>query len=244
MPPLKAGTRRIVPPPVPIPAQVEAAIAALRRAGSKRTRDEMSTRYGITLPDPSRTFGVSMARIQRIAKPIAAAPDAHEIALALWETGWYEARLLAALVDQPERVTSSQMDRWCRDFDNWGVCDTVCFKLFDRVPPNLAFRKVREWSGRKDEFQKRAAFALLACLALHDKTSADVPFVRCMPLIEQAAPDNRNFVMKGVSWALRAVGRRSPGLRAPAAAMARRLASSDSATPRWIGKDALRELAR
>jgi 3-methyladenine DNA glycosylase AlkD len=164
----------------------------------------------------------------------------HELALALWETGWYEARMVAAFLDEPERVTPAQMDRWSKDFDNWGICDTVSFHLFDRTPH--AFDKVEEWSRRSDEFGKRASFALLACLALHDKQADDEPFVKGLRLIEQAASDERNFVKKGVSWALRLIGRRNVRLNAAAVSLSERLAASSDATSRWLGKGARREL--
>ncbi|HET7293792.1 MAG TPA: DNA alkylation repair protein [Vicinamibacteria bacterium] len=214
-------------------AEARVVLAKLERMGSKRTREGMA-RYGIFT---DRAFGVPMASMQALAKRLG---RDHELALALWETGWYEARTVAAFVDEPEKVTSAQMDRWCRDFDNWGVCDTVCFTLFDRTPH--AFRKVRQWSRRKDEFGKRAAFALLACLALHDKDAGDDRFLACLPLVERAASDERNFVKKGVSWALRLVGRRNAALNAAAVALARRLAASPHAAARWIGRGAVREL--
>jgi 3-methyladenine DNA glycosylase AlkD len=166
----------------------------------------------------------------------------HELAAGLWETGWYEARMLAAFVDEPDRVTAAQMDRWCRDFDSWAICDTVCFHLFDRTPH--AWRKVEQWAGRRNEFEKRAAFALLASLAGHDKKAPDEPFVGCLPLIERGATDGRNFVKKGVSWALRGIGHRNADLHAAAVALARRLAESSHAAARWVGKDALRDLTR
>src|SRR5262249_60696500 len=140
---------------------------------------------------------------------------------------WYEARMLATFVDEPELVTPAQMDRWCRDFDSWAICDTACFHLFDRTPH--AWRKVAQWSRRRDEFAKRAAFALLACLALHDKNAGDEPFLKCLPLVESAAEDERNFVKKGVSWALRLIGRRNLKLNAAAVAIAKRLATSPHA---------------
>ena len=133
------------------------------------------------------------------------------------------------------------MDRWCRDFDSWGICDTVCFKLFDQVPH--AFRKVDQWAGRRDEFEKRAAFALLACLAAHDKAADDEAFLQRMPLIETAAIDERNFVKKGVSWALRMIGRRNRTLYPAALALAKRLAASAEPAARWIGKGAVKELS-
>ena len=195
---------------------------------------ENLVRFGI---NASKAFGVSVANIQVLAKRLG---RNHELAAALWETGWYEARMLTSFVDEPARVTPAQMDRWCRDFDNWGICDTVCFHLFDRTP--YAWAKVAEWSDRSDEFVKRAAFALLASLAGHDKSAGDERFVEGLVLIERAASDERNFVKKAVSWALRRIGRRNAALHAASVPVARRLADSPNAGARWVGKDALREL--
>ena len=210
-----------------------AVLGTLKSLGTKRDRDGMA-RYGIVA---KKAFGVPMSRMQGLAKRLG---RSHELADALWKTGWYEARIMAAFVDEPERVTPAQMDRWCREFENWGDCDTVCFHLFDRTPH--AYRKVAQWAKRKGEFEKRAAFALLACLALHDKEAGDEAFARSLPLVERAASDDRNFVKKGVSWALRLIGRRSPGLNRASVALARRLAASPEPAARWIGKGALREL--
>lgn len=212
---------------------VDAVIASLKRLASKKYRDGMA-RYAIPA---DKAFGVPVGDMQKLAKKLG---RNHELAAALWETGWYEARMLACFLDEPQRVTPAQMDRWCRDFDSWAICDTACFHLFDRTPH--AFRKVATWAGRKDEFVKRAAFALLACLALHDKETEDEPFARCLPLVEQAAGDARNFVKKGVSWALRGIGRRSGALHSISVALAQRLAASPQASARWVGKDVLREL--
>lgn len=214
---------------------VKGTLAALEALGTARDRDGL-VRYGIVAP---KAYGVAMNKIQSLAKKIG--PD-HELALALWETGWYEARLLTAYIDEPERVTSAQMDKWCRDFDNWGVVDTVCFKLFDRTPH--AWPKVTQWAKKRGEFQKRASFALLASLAGHDKTSGDAPFLEGLRLIEAAAADDRNFVKKGVNWALRRIGTRNAALRAAAIETATRLAASTEPAARWNGKDALRELTK
>jgi len=214
-------------------ADVAAVLAALKAKATKRTRDGMG-RYGI----PSdHAWGVAVSDIRAIAKDVG---RDHALALSLWKTGVYEARLLAAFVDEPECVTSAQMDRWARAFDNWAVCDTVCFALFDRTPH--AFAKVALWSASEKEFVKRAAFALLASLAGHDKASGNGAFLACLPVIERAAPDERNFVKKGVSWALRGVGQRNAVLHARSVTVARRLAASAEPAARWVGKDALREL--
>ena len=134
--------------------RVDEALRWLERRGSKKVREEMLTRYGITAP---KAFGVSVGAIQQLGKKLG---RDHDLAAALWDTGWYEARLLTAFVDDPAQVTAPQMDRWARDFDNWGVCDTLCFALFDRTPH--AWKKVEPWSRRREEFVKRAAFALMA----------------------------------------------------------------------------------
>jgi len=212
---------------------VRTALAALKRAGRKSVRDGMA-RYAISAP---QAFGVPVGTIRALGKQLG---RDHALALALWETGWYEARLLAAFVDDPSAVTPTQMDAWCRTFDNWAVCDTACFHLFDRTPH--AFAQVRKWARAKDEFVKRAAFALLASVALHGKTTPDVEFSKVLPLCERAATDERNFVKKAVSWALRGVGRRSRALNIEAVAIARRLVESPNPAARWIGRDAFKEL--
>jgi 3-methyladenine DNA glycosylase AlkD len=214
--------------------RVDEALRWLERRGTKKVREEMLTRYGITAP---KAFGVSVGTIQQLGKKLG---RDHDLAAALWDTGWYEARLLTAYVDDPAQVTSAQMDRWARDFDNWGVCDTLCFALFDRTPH--AWKKVAPWSKRREEFVKRAAFALVASLALHDKKAGDGQFLATLPLIERGAFDDRNFVKKGVSWALRVVGRRNRALNEAAVEVARRLAESPEASARWVGKDGWKEL--
>jgi 3-methyladenine DNA glycosylase AlkD len=150
--------------------------------------------------------------------------------------------MVACLIDDPQAVTFEQMDRWRADFDNWGIVDTVCFKLFDAVPGAEAM--IEPWSRLNDEFGRRAAFALLACMALHGHGSSKT-FTDGLQLIEAAATDERNFVRKGVNWALRAIGgKRDPELRAAARELAARLAASSDKTARWNGKDALRAFAK
>jgi 3-methyladenine DNA glycosylase AlkD len=184
-----------------------------------------------------KAFGVSVGTLRKYARTLG---RNHELAAALWETDRYEARMLASFIDEPARVTSEQMDRWCRDFDSWAICDTVCFHLFDRTPH--AWRKVREWASAKPEFVRRAGFALIASLVAHDKAASDEAFVEVLPLIERGAHDERNFVKKGVNWALRSLGKRNAALNAASVAVAKRLAESDEPAARWVGKDALREL--
>jgi len=216
---------------------VNGVLRALERNASTRFRADMAARYGIVTKD--KTLGTPMARIKTIAKPLG---KDHALAEALWRTGVYEAKLLASMVGEPERLTAAQMERWAKHFDNWAVVDTLCFNLFDRTPH--AFRQIAKWATAKDEFAKRAAFALLACCALH-KRGDDEDFLTALPLIERAATDGRNFVKKGVSWALRAIGgKKSPRLRTAARALARRLAESDDPVARLIGKEALREFAK
>ena len=208
-------------------------IAWLEKHASKKHRDGMA-RYAI----PSdNALGIPVGALKTYAKTLG---RHHDLALALWDTGVYEARMLVAWVADPALVTSAQMDAWRADFDSWAISDHLCFHLFDRTPH--AFRKVEQWSKRRDEFGKRAAFALLASLALHDKNSPDEPFHRSLPLIEHAANDDRNFVKKGVSWALRLIGRRSVALNEASVTLAKRLLESDAPAARWIAKDALKEL--
>ena len=210
----------------------------LKQLKAKGTAHDLANleRFGIAASKP---LGVSMKNIQLVAKAVG---RDHALAEALWKTGHYEARMLASLVDEPSEVTPAQMDRWCRDFDNWGICDTVCFKLFDQTPH--AWSRVPKWARQRGEFQKRAGFALLASLAGHDKSAADAQFIDGLRLIEGEAEDDRDLVKKGVSWALRRIGTRNKKLRDASLEVARRLAASEHPSARWIGKDAVRDLTR
>lgn len=214
---------------------VEEALRWLQEHSTEQDRANLD-RFGITA---KKALGVSMANIRMLAKRLG---RNHKLAADLWKTGWYEARMLASLVDEPAKVTGAQMDRWCRDFDNWGICDTVCFCLFDRVP--LAWEKADEWRKEEPEFVKRAAFALVASIAGHDKEAGDDVFLQSLPWIEEAAGDGRNFVKKGVSWALRRIGTRNARLRREALAVAVRLSDSGQPSARWIGRGAVRDLSR
>lgn len=213
---------------------ITTALDSLKRRGSRAGLDSL-VRFGI---ETDRAFGVPMREIQTLGRQFG---KHHDLADELWKSGWYDARLLAAYVDEAAAVTPAQMDRWCRDFDNWGLCDTVCFVLFDKTPH--AWAMVKKWADRRQEFQKRAAFALLWGLTVHDKAAPDRPFVEGLSLIERASTDDRHFVKKGVNMALRAVGKRNAALHARAVKVAARLAASTSESARWIGKDAARELA-
>jgi 3-methyladenine DNA glycosylase AlkD len=208
-------------------------LARLERAGTKATRDGMA-RYGIVSP---KAYGVTVAQLRRFAREIG---KDHALAMDLWETGWYEARMLACFVADADALTIREMDRWARDFDNWAITDTACFSLFDQSPH--AWGRVDQWCRRKDEFVRRAGFALLASLALHDKSGEDTAYRKRLALVEEFANDDRNFVKKGVSWALDAIGRRSASLNREALALARKLAASADPGERWVGKDALRKL--
>ena len=213
--------------------EVQAALKWLKGHATKATRDGMA-RYAI----PSdHAYGVLMRDIKALGKEIG--PN-HALALALWDTRVYEARMLASFVGDPAKLTSAQMDRWIKQFDNWAFCDAMCFNLFDRTPH--AWGKVTTWSSRQAEFEKRTAFALLWSLTVHDKRASDEQFIHGLTLIEREAADQRNFVKKAVNMALRAVGKRNRTLHTAAEALARRLADSQDATAKWVGRDALREL--
>ncbi len=188
----------------------------------------------------SEQLGCSMVQLRSMAR---GHRRDHALALALWEIPVHEARLLASLVADPRRLTEKQMDGWVADFDSWDLCDQMCMNAFRHTPH--AFGKVRDWATREPELERRSAFALLATLAVHEKSEPDRTFLDQLPLIEPAATDERNFVKKAVNWALRQIGKRrgSPACHAAALALAEKLAAHpSSSSARWIGKDAVREL--
>lgn len=213
---------------------MEAAIAALKSRGTEKNREGMA-RFGIAT---LRAFGVSMPDIRACAANIT---KDHALALALWQSGFHEARIMAGLIDQPQWVTPPQMNAWTGDFDSWDLCDQICGNLWDRTA--FAHEKILEWSSDPREFVKRAAFATIAWRAVHDKKTADAVFLEYLPLIKREAGDSRNFVCKAVNWALRQTGKRSARLNLPCLELARELAASPHKTARWNGIDASRELS-
>jgi 3-methyladenine DNA glycosylase AlkD len=191
-------------------------------------------RYGMAV---EKRLGVSVPDMRKVAKETG---RSHDLALGLWQTGIAEGRIVAAMIDEIEKLTEAQMEEWVRGIDSWDVCDQVCMNLFEKSP--LAWKKILDWSKRQEEFVKRAAFALIACLAWHDKKAADERFIKLLPVIMSAATDERNFVRKAVSWALRNIGKRNLGLNEAALDAARKIRSLDSKAARWIASDAIKEL--
>ncbi|MDX2022582.1 MAG: DNA alkylation repair protein [Deltaproteobacteria bacterium] len=214
---------------------LKSTLAWLKQEGTKKTLDSMG-RYGITA---TKAFGVTVGELKAYAKGLG---KNHVLAEQLWASGWYEARMLASFVGDPNALTAKQMDAWASDFDSWAICDSICFHLFDRSP--LAFSKVKTFASAKPEFKKRAAFATLWGLTVHDKKAGNDSFLNCLPLIEKAATDDRAFVKKGVDMALRAMGKRNGVLHAAALALAKKLAVSTNASSAWIGRSASRELSK
>ena len=208
-------------------------VSELRRLARPCDLEELA-RYGIR---GKEILGVRTPDLMSLAKKLG---RDHSLALALWRTGVYEARHLAILVDDPDKVTEAQMDRWATDFDSWAVCDGACLHLFDRT--RFAYEKAVEWSSRDEEFVKRASFALMAVLAVHDKDAPDSAFLGWLPIVLRESTDDRAYVKKAVNWALRQIGKRNQRLNKAAIATAVRISRLDSRAARWIASDALREL--
>lgn len=213
--------------------RAEALDAELRSLGEP-TVVEGRARFGIR---PGLSVGVSVPKLRAVARKIS-----HDQALAeeLWATQLHEARLLAAYIADPAKITSSTMDHWAQDFNSWDLCDSCACEVFDKTP--FAWQKIFEWAQSEAEFIRRAAFSTIAGIAVHDKRADDASFLAALPLIEHYAFDDRNLVRKAVNWALRSIGKRNPVLCEAAIACAQRLQQQGTRSARWIASDALREL--
>jgi len=191
-------------------------------------------RFGI---NPENTYGVSIPNLRKMGKEIVAD---HTLAQQLWASGIHEARLLASMIEEIDKVTEAQMESWVKDFDSWDVCDQCCMNLFDKT--KFAYQKAAEWSLREEEFIRRAGFALMAVLAVHDKKATDEDFLKFLPMIKRESTDTRNFVKKAVNWALRQIGKRNLNLNKIAIKTAEEIQQIDSKSAKWIAADAIREL--
>jgi 3-methyladenine DNA glycosylase AlkD len=208
-------------------------IKTLKHYSSPKNKDGMA-KFGIAT---EHALGVSIPNIRKIAREIG---KNHELALSLWKTNIHEARILACIIDDPNKVTSDQMDAWVNDFNSWDLCDQCCMNLFDKT--RFAYLKAVAWPDNEKEFVRRAGFALMASLAVHDKQADDGKFIRFFPIIKQYSTDERNFVKKAVNWALRQIGKRNNNLRKEAIKVAEEIQNIDSNAAKWVACDALREL--
>jgi 3-methyladenine DNA glycosylase AlkD len=209
---------------------------ALRRLKTKARIGQLEgmARYGMAT---EQRLGVSIPNLRSMAKEFR---KDHKLAVELWKTSIPEAKILAAMVDEPDKLTETQMEDWVKEINSWDICDQVCMNLFEKTP--LAWKKILDWSNRDEEFVKRTAFALIACLAWHDKDAEDEKFVKLFPVIKRGATDERNFVKKAVNWALRNIGKRNLNLNKAAMKTAKEIQRIDSKAARWIASDTISEL--
>jgi len=213
--------------------QLEEILKKLKSLSDPKAVEGMA-RYGI---NPERNLGVSVSTLRKIAKEIG---KDHGLAQQLWSTGIRDARMVAALIDEPKLVSEEQMESWVKDFNSWDICDHCCGNLFDKT--EYAYQKASEWSNRKEEFVKRAGFALMAWLPVHDKKAKDESFLPFLSIIKNESIDSRNYVKKAINWALRNIGKRNLDLNKKAIKTAKDIQKIDSKSAKWIASDALREL--
>ena len=208
-------------------------LARLEKSTNKKNMAGMA-RFGIAT---DKAFGVKHPELKAIAKNYR---KDLELALELWASGYHEARLLATIIDDPKMVSEAQAEAWVKDINSWDICDGFTGNLIDKTP--FAYKKAIQWAHRDEEFVRRAGFALMAWLPMHDKKAPDTKFDPFFPLIIQYAGDERNFVKKAVNWALRQLGKRNALLNKKAIQTAKQIAKIDNKAARWIAKDALKEL--
>ena len=216
-------------------------IKKLKSQKNQRNIDGMA-RFGI---DSKTAIGIPIPLVRKMAKEIKKEnKDLHSLADKLWNTNIHEAKLLAGMIDNPKEVTEKQMDEWASQFYSWDVCDQTCMNLFDKVP--IAYIKAKEWAGKKEEFYKRAGFALMAVLAWHDKKTNDEQFLEFFPILKREATDERNYVKKAVNWAIRQIGKNRPTLRKKTIKLSEDILKTypDSKAAHFIASDAIRELSR
>lgn len=208
----------------------------LKKSGNRTEKNlKGMERFGIR--PKTEIYCVSMPNIKKLASEIG---KDNELAKELWKTKVHEARILAGRIAEPQKATDKQLESWVADFDSWDVCDSVCFNFFDKT--ELAWKKIKEWGKRDEEFVKRTAFSLIASLAVHNKEAKNEDFVKFFPLIKKASTDERNFVKKAVNWSIRQIGKRNMALHKEAINLSEEILKIDSKSAKWIARGALREL--
>jgi 3-methyladenine DNA glycosylase AlkD len=214
---------------------VEDIVTELKSKANPENLEGMA-RYGM---DTTNRLGNSIPDLRNLAKEIG---KNYKLALELWEEGIDETRILASMIGDENKLTEAQAERWVAEFNSWDVCDQVCMNLFKKLP--FVEKKIKEWSKREEEFVKKAAFSLIACIAVYDKEKPDNEFMKFLSLIKKAATDERNYVKKAVSWALRNIGKRNKNLNKEVIKFAKELEKMDSKPTRWIARDTLKDIQR
>lgn len=208
----------------------------LTRLRAKAQPDQLAgmARFGMKTEN---RLGIQMPELRRLGKEIG---KNHQLGIELWQSGIVEARIVAGIVMEPEKLTEQQMDGMVNDIDSWDIGDQTCMNLFEKTP--YAWKKIHEWSNCKEEFVKRTAYGLIACLAWHNKTANDEEFRVLFPVLAYGAQDSRKSVQKAVSWAIRNIGKRNVLLNRDAIQLAKEIHETHTKPARWVSSDVLREL--
>ncbi len=209
-------------------------IKRLKKMGNPKLTLDREKKFGVVA---TNALGITVKDLKELAREIKMNSS---LALELFDSGIYEARILCSKLFYPKDLTPELMEKWVQTFDNWEICDSFCMTVFSRSP--LALKKINEWSSREPEFEKRAAFATMAAYCLADKKAANPVFESFFPLILEAATDERLYVKKAVNWALRSIGKRNIDLNKEAIKLSERIILIHSKSAQWIAKDALKEL--
>ncbi len=208
-------------------------ITQLKKHSNPKDKEGMA-RFGI---NPKYALGVRIPFLRSLAKKIG---KDHKLAQDLWRSKIHEARILASMIDEPKKVTEKQIEEWVREFNSWDLCDQCCMNLFDKL--SISWKKAIQWTKRDEEFIRRAGFALMACLAWHDKKAKDKDFIKFLPVLKKYSTDERNFVKKAINWALRQIGKRNLSLKKEVIKTAKEIRKINSKSAKWIANDAMREL--
>ena len=209
-------------------------IALLKSISDPKKIEIKEKKFGIISINP---LGIYHKDLKALAKKL---PQDDDLAIELFESNIYEARLLCSKMFNIENLTEELMDHWCRTFENWEICDSFCMGLFAKS--KYAVKKAIEWSAREKEFEKRAGFTIMAAYSMADKESGNEVFEQFFPIIIRESKDERIYVKKAVNWALRNIGKRNKDMNVRAISVAGEILKSQNKTAQWIARNALKEL--
>ncbi|MEP1035140.1 DNA alkylation repair protein [Ekhidna sp.] len=186
---------------------------------------------------PKTLLGIKNAFLKPYAKELG---KSQELACKLWDQNLHECKLLAIHVSEPKKFTREKAEKWISECYSWDLVDGLGMRIISKT--DFAYDKVKEWSSRQPEYEKRMAFAVMVGLSLASSKLSNENIERFFPIIEKESWDDRNFVKKAVNWALRQIGKRNLALNAKAIEVAEQIKLQNTKPARWIAADALREL--
>lgn len=185
----------------------------------KDLSDEKTVAIWGRLGMPTKNYyGVSLSRLRQYAKDIGCN---HKLALSLWKTNVHDARLLAAMIEDPKEVTENQIETWLRQADFWDITDKIATEVLSKT--EFSFSKIKPWMRERNEYFRRTSWVLIDSYARRPEKIENSEFEDYLNQISKTINRETDWVKEAMLYALISIGKRNSQLHQKAINTATRL---------------------